>query len=324
MKHFLLLFLINFSFAGWLGSPGNDAFSFSQRLGFAQGISLSGSGLASAEGLWALDRNPAGLANTSSPSESMFGFHHDGLETRLYQGYFKWKLPFWSFAGGAQYLRYEELEEINQNAELSGRTFQPFQSLISVSAVYQINKISIGHTFKLFSSQLTQFQEDQTAFAIAGDFGIRFQKELNAPEFGLVIKNFGRQIRSHTKNGENGAYLNSSISAGFSFRPFFMPRAKVSSDLETYFFSDTRLRTSIDYYLNKNLSISLSAAPTMKHFQHSFNKVQSKKTNFDELEESWPLATGINLTLGHVNLIYALKIDMIKPWSQHLGLSVHL
>ncbi|MFQ5652610.1 MAG: PorV/PorQ family protein [bacterium] len=161
----------------------------------SRGTALNGAFTSGISGIEAIHWNPAGLAVSEHAAQAIFS-HQDyladmtvnyGAVAAKFGNVGTFGLSIKSFGFGT-----DMVETTVENPNGTGRTFSP--TFLTVGLTYSrqmTDRITFGTTLKVVSEEIISAQATGYAF----DFGLQYSTGLGGLQLGIVLKNFGPNMR---------------------------------------------------------------------------------------------------------------------------------
>lgn len=206
------------------------------------------------------------------------------------------------------WIAYGDIDEIDENAEETGKTHSPLSSLFALSASILFRHIQVGVTTKLITDKLTDDSEDQVALGLAFDWGISWISENERYGLTLSARDFGTMIRDYSDDGELSSYA---MSQTFALAAFFKPRPlpRLSLYLESTFprYSQSALRLAAEYALSSHFYLRGGFSRTWLDLSRDFKELFASAERPDEANEIRLFSLGLGYLYSNFGLDYSFS-----------------
>ena len=280
----------------------------------ARSTALWGSNIGDVNGVEAMFWNPGGLANMST-SESSFGNYSYWADIEMYQIAFAHKFEnFGSFGLSARLLNLGDLFVTTEAMpEGTGEIIQPKYSIVTASwARAMTDRVSLGANLNLLSEKV----KDMSATGVALDFGVQVETPMEGLSFGVVLKNFGPEMKFDGYGGEERVHYDYDETGAASrvmepqFAPFELPSSiqfGVSYDALEDPLNHLTFHAAFqgNHYSSNEYRFGAEYAYQNQFFARSGYVIDQDGS--DEYLYSWAAGFGFRLDLG-VN-------DLVIDWS---------
>ena len=206
------------------------------------------------------------------------------------------------------WISYGDIEEIDENAEETGKTHSPLSQLFAVSAFIPFKHIQVGVTSKLITDKLTDDSGDRTALGLAFDWGISWISSSARYGFSLSARDFGAMLRDYSDNDENSSYAMSETFALSAFlKPRPIPRLALYGETTFPRYSESTLRLGAEYTLSQYFFLRAGFSRTWLDISRDFKELFSSASRPGESNEVRLFSLGLGYAYSNFALDYAFS-----------------
>ena len=217
------------------GDAGQEVFSFLRTFDSPRNAALEKSAAANPSTDPSITQlNPAALRLPDSTSR-VASMHWQTGEFADNQGTLSYTTQYQKFILQFSYnwISYGTIVGYDEYGEKNGSEYKPFSQLATATVAYPMKHIHVGATLKFASDKLTGDATDQTAMAVAFDWGLTWQSSSNNYGFSFVARDFGAMIRGYVKEDADDSYpLSQTFAIGGFFRPSRVPRLTLFAETD--------------------------------------------------------------------------------------------
>ena len=309
------------------GDAGQEVFSFINTFDSPRNAALeksAGAGLSSDPTITQL--NPAAIVMPDN-KRHIAAAHWQTGDMAENQGSLFYTAQFGKYILQTSYnwLSYGNIDGYDEYGEETGKTYEPFSQLATVSIAFPLKHFRFGTTIKFASDKLTDDSGDRTALAGAFDWGISWQAE--SKRFGLALmgRDFGSLLRDYVDDGEDEYYPMSQTFAiaGF-FRPNSLPRLTIFADSDFPRYQEAFLSLGGEYAIGSSLFARIGFQRTWLDITRDFKELLASKDRPDETNNAHMLSAGLGYSADLFSLDYSFSYLAEGMGHEHrLGLRVN-
>ncbi len=306
-RFFLIFVLLPGSFCHAFfkkGDAGQEVFSFISSFQSPRNAALERSNAAlpsSDPGIIFL--NPAGFAGNSKTNQ--VAFHWQTGEFAENQGALTYarSLSRMKFLFSYGWIREGSIDGYDEFGEPTGETHEPASHLFATTFSFPFTCFSFGSTIKFATDQLSGKAGDQTAMALAFDWGISYQPA--TPRFGLALtaRDFGSMIRDYTDDGGEENYaMGQTFALSAFFRPATLPRLTLLGETTFPRYSEPALLLGGEYIFGKSFFARVGFTRAWLDLSRDVKELFGSRSRPDESNDARFLSAGI----GYEHSLFAL------------------
>ena len=268
--------------------------------------------------------NPAAILITEG-KKRVAAIHWQTGEFEANQGTISYTTQFDKFIVQVSYnwSTTEEIKGYNEQGELDGNTYKPFSQLVTATAAFPMKHIRFGATLKFISDKMTEASTDQSAKAIAFDWGLTWMSDTRNYGFSFVARDFGAMLRSYVKNGSDDYPLSQTFAFGGFFKPRSVPRLTLFGEADFPRYAEPDLNLGAEYALGEYFRIRAGFTRTWLDLSRDFKELASSSSRPDETNEArlFSLGLGYNSSLFAFDYAFSVLPESLG-YEHRIGLRV--
>ena len=228
------------------------------------------------------------------------------------------------FQASYNWISYGTIVGYDEYGEKNGSEYKPFSQLATATVAYPMKHIHVGATLKFASDKLTGDATDQTAMAVAFDWGLTWQSSSNNYGFSFVARDFGAMIRGYVKEDADDSYpLSQTFAIGGFFRPSRVPRLTLFAETDFPRYAEPDLNLGAEYALGEFFRIRAGFTRTWLDISRDIKELASSSSRPDETNEARVLSLGLGYSSDLFAFDYAISYLAEDLGFEHrLGLRV--
>lgn len=282
----------------------------------ARALGMGEAYTAMAEGVSALNWNPAGIAVISRP-EILLAYRDLPLDVQggipAYAGKFR---HHYGFAAGAQYLNYGSFTEIDGDNNVLGTMPAPFSFVGIAGAAKKINKrLFAGAAIKGIYQKLG---DDYAPKGAGMDVGIRYLPDFRKTSIGLVVQNAGLHAWDYSFT------LPLVYKAGITTIFPVFPKTRFALDVVKPVTNVFDYRMGMEFRHSRNLCVRAGYSITQPELEQVYKKINSgdeSDAGADRLQ-SWSLGAGYKTNAFEID--YAVQSWQMMGLTHAVSMLFHL
>ena len=247
--------------------------------------------------------NPAAILITEG-KKRVAAIHWQTGEFEANQGTISYTTQFDKFIVQVSYnwSTTEEIKGYNEQGELDGNTYKPFSQLVTATAAFPMKHIRFGATLKFISDKMTEASTDQSAKAVAFDWGLTWMSDTRNYGFSFVARDFGAMLRGYVKENADDTYpLSQTFAIGGFLKPRSVPRLTLFAETDFPRYAEPDLNLGAEYALGEFFRIRAGFTRTWLDISRDIKELASSSSRPDETNE----ARIFSLGLGYVSNLFA-------------------
>ncbi|WP_407457974.1 hypothetical protein [Fibrobacter sp.] len=309
------------------GDAGQEVFSFINTFDSPRNASLeksAGAGISTDPTITQL--NPAAVTMPEG-KRHVAAAHWQTGDMAENQGslFYTAQLGKFIFQTSYNWLSYGSIEGYDEYGESTGKDYEPFSQLATVTATIPLKHFRFGTTLKFASDKLTDDSGDRTALGAAFDWGIAWQAESKRFGFSLMGRDFGCLLRDYTDDGDDEYYPMSQTFAiaGF-FRPNLLPRLTVFANTDFPRYQESFLSLGGEYAIGSSLFARVGFQRTWLDITRDVKELLASKDRPDETNNAHMLSAGLGYAMDLFALDYSFSYLAEGMGHEHrLGLRIN-
>lgn len=225
------------------------------------------------------------------------------------QGYLAYARRFGSMVVQASYgwIRYGDVDGYDDAGNETGDTYHPQSSVTSLTLALPLPHFQFGSTIKFATDLLSGESDDQTAMALAFDWGILWQSSSRKFGFGLAAKNFGKMLRAYVKNGDTDYGLEETFDISGFYIPGMLPRLTVHAKSTFPRYAEPALSLGAEYAIGTSLFARLGFSRTWLDLSRDAKEIFSSNDRPDETNDARLFSAGLGYASNRFSLDYAFS-----------------
>ena len=149
---------------------------------------------------------------------------------------------------------------------------------------------------------MTEASTDQSAKAIAFDWGLTWMSDTRNYGFSFVARDFGAMLRGYVKENADDTYpLSQTFAIGGFLKPRSVPRLTLFAETDFPRYAEPDLNLGAEYALGEFFRIRAGFTRTWLDISRDFKELASSSSRPDETNE----ARIFSLGLGYVSNLFA-------------------
>lgn len=288
---------------------GKEAFSFLESFISARNAALEKSDAARASSdPGSVLQNPASIF-LDSLQKNAIAFSWQTGDFADNQGFIAYARNLGSMIVQASYgwIRYGDIDGYDELGNETGESYSPQSSIAALTLSMPLPHFQFGTTFKFATDLLAEDAGDQTAMAIAFDWGLRWQSSSRKFGFAFAARNFGKMIRAYVENGDTDYGLEET----FAFSGFYVPGAlpRLSLFAETTFprYAEPAVSVGGEYAIGSSLFLRLGFSRTWLDISRDVKELLSSSDRPNETNNARMLSAGLGYSGSRFSLDYSFS-----------------
>lgn len=221
------------------------------------------------------------------------------------------------------WISYGSITGYDEYGEENGSEYKPFSQLVTATVAFPMKHIRFGATLKFVSDKLTGDIGDQTAMAVAFDWGLTWMSDTKNYGFSFVARDFGAMLRSYVKNGSDDYPLSQTFAFGGFFKPRSVPRLTLFGEADFPRYAEPDLNLGAEYALGEYFRIRAGFTRTWLDLSRDFKELASSSSRPDETNEArlFSLGLGYNSSLFAFDYAFSVLPESLG-YEHRIGLRV--
>lgn len=252
--------------------------------------------------------NPAGYQ--AGKKENQVAFHFQTGEFAENQGMLTYarSLNQMKFLLSYGWIRYDGIDGYDESGNPTGEAHEPASHLVAVTFSFPLPHVLFGSTIKLAADKLSGIAGDQSAMALAFDWGISYQGASPRFGFALTARDFGAMIRDYVDDGENDSYaMSQTIALSGFFKPAVLPRLSLFAETTFPRYSEPTLHLGSEYIFGKSVFARVGFSRTWLDLSRDFKELFASNSRPSEANEAHFLSAGLGYEHTYFTLDYAFS-----------------
>ena len=222
------------------------------------------------------------------------------------------------------WISYGSIDGYNELGEPTGKEYKPLSQLATATVAFPMKHIRFGVTMKFASDNLTDDSGDQTAMAIAFDWGLTWMSDSKNYGFSFTARDFGSKIRGYVKNESDDSYtLSQTFAFGGFLKPRNIPRLTLFAETDFPRYAEPDLNLGAEYALGEYFRIRSGFTRTWLDLSRDIKSLASSASRPDETNEARIFSLGLGYTSNLFAFDYAFSYLAESLGYEHrLGLRV--
>lgn len=288
---------------------GLEAFSFLESFISARSAALEKSDAARASAdPGAVLQNPASIVLDSAHRNAV-AFSWQTGEFADNQGFIAYARNLGSMVVQASYgwIRYGSVDGYDELGNETGKSYEPQSSIVMLTLSMPLPHFQFGTTFKFAADELTDDSGDQTAMAIAFDWGLRWQSSSRKFGFALTARNFGKMIRAYVENGSTDYGLEETFAVSGFYIPGALPRLSLFAETTFPRYAEPAISLGGEYAIGSSLFLRLGFSRTWLDISRDARELFSSADRPDETNNARMLSAGLGYSGSRFSVDYAFS-----------------
>lgn len=306
---FFLLFCASAQAYFKKNDTGKEAFSFIGSFLSARGAALENANSAkqsSNPGI--VLQNPAGIA-LDHDKRNAVAFSWQTGEFADNQGFLAYARQMDKMVVQASYgwLRYGTVDGYDEQGEKTGKSYEPQSSITMLSLAFPLPHFQFGSSVKFATDLLTGEENDQTAMALAFDWGILWQASSRKFGFGFAARNFGKIIRAYVENGDTDYGLEETFALSGFYIPGMLPRLTLYTESTFPRYAEPSIAIACEYAIGSNLFVRAGWTRAYLDLSRDAKEIFSSADRPDETQNARMFSAGLGYAGDRFSIDYAFS-----------------
>lgn len=287
---------------------GEEAFSFLSTFSSARSAALENANSAkSSSNPGASLQNPAILDLGDKKNTIAFSWQTGELANN--QGYLTYARHFKSMTLQISYgwIRYGEVDGYDEQGNATGKSYKPQSSVSALTLAMPLPHLQFGSTVKFATDLLTGEENDQTAMALAFDWGILWQATSRKFGFAFTAKNFGKMIRAYVKDGDTGYGLEETFAFSGFYVPGALPRLTLYAESDFPRYAEPAVSLGGEYAIGSSLFVRAGFSRTWLDISRDAKEIFSSNSRPDETQDARFFSAGLGYAGERFSIDYAFS-----------------
>lgn len=287
---------------------GEEAFSFLSTFSNARNAALENSnGAKPSSNPGSSLQNPATLALGVKKNAVAFSWQTSELADN--QGYLAYarKLEAMTLQISYGWIRYGSVDGYDEQGNATGKTYKPQSSVSALTLSMPLPHLQFGSTVKFATDLLTGEENDQTAMAIAFDWGFLWQATSHKFGFALTARNFGKIIRAYVENGHTDYGLEETFALSGFYVPGALPRLSLYAETTFPRYAEPAIALGGEYAIGSSLFIRAGFTRSWLDISRDAKEIFSSNGRPDESNEGRFFSTGLGYEGERFSIDYAFS-----------------
>lgn len=287
---------------------GEEAFSFLSTFSSARSAALENANSAKpSSNPGASLQNPAILDLGDKKNTIAFSWQTGELANN--QGYLTYARHFKSMTLQISYgwIRYGEVDGYDEQGNATGKSYKPQSSVSALTLAMPLPHLQFGSTVKFATDLLTGEENDQTAMALAFDWGILWQATSRKFGFAFTAKNFGKMIRAYVKDGDTGYGLEETFAFSGFYVPGALPRLTLYAESDFPRYAEPAVSLGGEYAIGSSLFVRAGFSRTWLDISRDAKEIFSSNSRPDETQDARFFSAGLGYAGERFSIDYAFS-----------------
>lgn len=305
-----ILFLSSFSLAYFKkNDTGEEAFSFLGTISAARDAGLENANSAKpSSSPGSTFRNPAILTLDSAKKNAVaFSFQTGDFADN--QGLIAYARNLGAMNVQLSYgwVRYGDVDGYDEQGNETGKTYKPQSSVTALTLSMPLPHFQFGSSLKFATDLLTGEEDDQTAMAIALDWGILWQSTSKKFGFALSARNFGKMIRAYVEGGDTDYGLEETFAVSGFYIPGALPRLSLYAESDFPRYAEPSVSLGGEYAIGTSLFIRAGVSRTWLDLSRDVKEIFSSASRPDETNNAHLFSAGLGYSGDKFSIDYAFS-----------------
>ncbi|MDY6284850.1 MAG: hypothetical protein SPL19_06490 [Fibrobacter sp.] len=253
-------------------------------------------------------QNPAAIVLDSNQNNAI-AFSWQTGEFADNQGYLAYARQIGTMVAEISYgwIRYGDIDGYDEAGNKTNKTYSPQSSVTSLSLSLPLPHFQFGSTIKFATDLLAEDEGDQTAMAIAFDWGILWQSASRKYGVGLAARNFGKMIRAYVDNGDTDYGLEEVFAISGFYIPGALPRLSLFTELTFPRYAEPAIALGTEYAIGSNLFVRAGFTRTWLDLSRDAKELFSSASRPDETNNARLFSLGLGYAGTRFSIDYAFS-----------------
>lgn len=287
---------------------GEEAFSFLSTFSSARSAALENANSAKpSSNPGATLQNPAILDLGNKNNAIAFSWQTGELASN--QGYLAYARHLKSMTVQISYgwIRYGEIDGYDEQGNATGKSYKPQSSLTALTLAMPLPHLQFGSTVKFAADILTGEENDQTAMALAFDWGILWQATSRKYGMALTARNFGKMLRAYVKDGDTDYGLEETFALSGFYIPGALPRLSLYAESAFPRYAEPALSLGGEYGIGSSLFVRAGISRTWLDISRDVKEIFSSSERPDETHNARFFSAGLGYAGDRFSIDYAFS-----------------
>lgn len=265
--------------------------------------------------------NPAGLSISNEKKNSVALYWQTGTLAEN-QGTLSYSRKLRSMTVQASYgwISYGDIDGYDEYGNPTGVVHSPHSQLFTLTSSFPLTHFRFGSTIKLATDKLSGEVGDQTAIALAFDWGISWLSKSSLFGFALTARDFGSMIRDYVDDSSDDSYaMAQTISIAAFLKPRTIPRLSLLMENSFPRYSQPTASLGMEYILGKYVFLRGGFNRSWLDLSRDFKELFASNSRPSESNE----ARLFSLGAGFINSLFSLDYSF-SYLTQGLGVEHRL
>ncbi len=205
------------------------------------------------------------------------------------------------------WIRYGEVDGYDEQGNATGKSYKPQSSVSALTLAMPLPHLQFGSTVKFATDLLTGEENDQTAMAIAFDWGLLWQATSRKFGFALTARNFGKMIRAYVKDGDTDYGLEETFAVSGFFIPGALPRFTLYAESTFPRYAEPAVSVGGEYAVGSSLFVRVGFSRTWLDISRDVKEIFSSNDRPDETHNARFFSTGLGYAGDRFSIDYAFS-----------------
>ncbi len=253
-------------------------------------------------------QNPAAIVLDSNQKNAV-SFSWQTSELAENQGYIAYARRVGAMVAELSYglIRYGDVDGYDDLGNETGKTYSPQSSVTALSLSLPFPHFQFGSTIKFATDLLANDGTDQTAMALAFDWGVLWQSSSRKYGLGFAARNFGKMIRAYVDKGDTDYGLEEVFALSGFYIPGALPRLSLYSELTFPRYAEPAVALGAEYVIGSNLFVRAGFSRTWLDLSRDFKELFSSADRPNETNNARLFSLGLGYAGSSFSVDYAFS-----------------
>lgn len=305
---------------------GKEAFSFIGSFHSARNAALENANAAKpSSSPGSVLQNPAAIVLDSNRKNAV-AFSWQTGEFADNQGFIAYARNVGAMVVQASYgwIRYGSVDGYDEQGNETGTSYDPHSSVSALSLSLPLPHFQFGSTVKFATDLLTGEEDDQTAMALAFDWGVLWQSASRKFGLGFAARNFGKVIRAYVENGDTDYGLEETFAVSGFYIPGVLPKLSLFAESTFPRYAEPSIAIAGEYVIGRNLFVRLGFSRAWLDLSRDAKELFSSADRPDEAQNARLFSTGLGYAGSFFSIDYSYSHLAQGLGSEHrIGLGLN-
>ncbi|MCK9182661.1 MAG: hypothetical protein M0P13_07270 [Fibrobacteraceae bacterium] len=222
------------------------------------------------------------------------------------------------------WIKYGDIDGYDENGNATGETYSPQSSVTAATLSFPLPHFEFGTTLKFATDLLSGKSNDQTAMALALDWGMLWQSQSKKLGVGFAARDFGKMIRAYVKDGDDDYGLDETFALSGFYIPGALPRLTLFAETTVPRYAESAISVAGEYAIGSSLFARIGFSRTWLDISRDVKEIFSSAARPNETNDARLLSAGLGYTGSRFALDYAFSYLAQGLGTEHrVGLSFH-